>query len=387
LRIWKTIAGYVMIRVEGLSLERFLNLAAEAGITVYDVWRVSYTVLRAALGAGGYRRLKGVIPEKYAVTVEKKAGLPFAIQWLFTRKALLLGLGVLAAAILAASMFVWDVRVKGIERREAIQLEKELGSLGVYAGAYKGNIDLKRIETRLLVRHDELAWVNLKITGAVAELEVVPAVMPPELVDDTRPCSIVADKDALIESVQALNGRAAVVKGQTVRKGDVLISGLILDEGLTELRVAARGRVVGSVWYRAEAGAPTTKETRTPTGRTQVQRVMTIGADTAALDAPCSFAEYDTRVLKTDCVGGLFLPVKVVTLEHTEVTVEQTPVSKETLRATLEERAFFEAERLVPDDADVVGHETVFEEKDGVLKATVYVQTHEDIGKVVYLEE
>jgi hypothetical protein len=57
------------------------------------------------------------------------------------------------------------------------------------------------------------------------------------------------------------------------------------------------------------------------------------------------------------------------------------------LKVTLEERAFFDAQRLIPQEAQVVGHETVFEEKDGVLTATVYVQTHEDIGKVVYLEE
>ncbi len=387
MRIWKLIAGYVMIRVEGLSLERFLNIAAQAGVTVYDAQRVSYTVLRAVLSAHGYRKLKKLVPDKYSVHIEKKAGAPFGLKRIFARRALLIGLAALGVLVLVASLFVWDVRVTGIERREAIKLTEELKSLGVFIGAYKGGFDIKQIETRLMVDHDEFAWVNLKFTGVVAEIEVVPAIPAPEMVDDSRPCSIVAAKDALIESVTALNGRAAVAKGQTVRKGDTLISGLIWDEGLTRLMVAARGYVIGSVWYQAKASAPVMKETRVPTGRTQMQRVIAIGADTSAVDAPCSFDEYDTRVVDSYNLVGLFLPVKVIRLEHSEVMIRKEPESLPVLKASLEESAFFNAQGLVPQNAEVVGHETVFEEQDGVLTATVYVQTHEDIGEVVYLEE
>lgn len=376
-----------MIRVEGLSLERFLNIAAQAGVTVYDVQRVSYTVLHAALSAHGYRRLRGVVPEKYGVTLLKKAGVPFGVKRVSARKALLIGLAALGAAVFAASLFIWDVRVTGLETRDALKLARELKDLGVFAGAYKGGVETARIETRLMIDHDEFAWVNLRFRGVVAEIEVVPAEPAPELVDDSRPCSVVAAKDALIERVTALCGRAAVAEGQTVRAGDVLISGLIWDEGLTRLLVAARGEVVGSVWYQASAGAPVYEDARVPTGRTQTQRVIAIGADTAAVDAPCAFAEYDTRVTGTYYVAGLYLPVKIVTLEHSEMTLQRRPAALPKLRATLEESAFFDAERLVPGGAEVVGHETVFEVKDGVLTATVYVQTREDIGKVVYLEE
>lgn len=387
MRIWKLIAGYVMIRVEGLSLEKLLNLASLSGVMVYDVQRVSYTVLRATLSARGYQKLKSVVPEKYGITIEKKSGVPFGYKCLSARKALLIGLAVLGAAVLVASLFVWNVRVTGIEKREAMALIKELQSFGVFVGAYKGSVDIKDIETRLMVDHDELAWVNLRFQGVVAELEVVEASPAPEVVDDSRPCSIVAAKDALIESVTALNGRVAVAMGQTVRQGDVLISGLIWDEGLTRLLVAARGDVIGSVWYQAVASASVYKETRVPTGRTQTQRVIAIGADTAAVDAPCAFDVYDTCAADAYDVVGLFLPVKVITLTHNEVTVEQQPANMPMLRVTLEERAFYDAQGRIPEDAQVVGHETVFEEKDGVLTVTVYVQTREDIGKVVYLEE
>ncbi len=387
MRMWNFLTGYVMIRVEGLSLEKFLNVAFEANVPVYEARRLSYTVLSAVVSARGYRKLLRVVPEKYTVTAQKSAGLAVGVKWLTRRKALLIGLILVGLAALAASLFVWEVRVTGIDTREAMALTEELAQLGIYPGAYKGHIDLKQAETRLIIAHDEFAWVNLRLTGVVALAEVVPAEPVPEIVDDSRPRHIVAEKDALIESVTALKGRAVVEAGDTVRAGDVLISGLVWDPGLPRMLFAARGEVIGSVWYAARVSAPMYEEVRIPTGRTQLQRVISIGRDSAPVDEGCSFAEYDTDVIREYPVVGLFLPVYISVLEHREVIITRQNVPRDTLTVYLEERAYYNAQGYVPNDTVIVGHRTVFKEEDGMLTATVYLQTHEDIGTVVYLEE
>lgn len=386
MRMWNFLTGYVMIRVEGLSLERFLNIAAENNVSVFDVRRVSYTVLRAIVSPRGLRKLQHVVPEKYTITAQKSAGLTVGMRWLTGRKALLIGLVLVVLAALAASLFVWQVRVTGLEYWEARELLPELEQLGIYQGAFKGNIDTKKAETKLIIAHDEFAWVNVRLTGVVALVEVVPAEPEPEMVDDSRPCNIVAEKDAMIESVTALKGRAAVQKGDTVRAGDVLISGLIWDPGMPRMLFAARGRVIGSVWYIASEEAPVREDVRIPTGRTQTQRVISVGADTAPVDASCSFAEYDTKEIGKYPVGQ-FLPVQITVLEHSEVQVTAKDVPRDMLKVYLEERAYYDALGFVPEKADIVGHRTIFKEKEGRLTATVYLQTLENIGTVVYLED
>jgi similar to stage IV sporulation protein len=376
-----------MIRVEGLSLERFLNMAAQAGVSVYDVRRASYTVLQATVSPRGLKKLKGVMPEKYAVTVKKSAGLAVGMKRLARRRALAIGLVLVILAAVAASFFVWEVRVTGIDTREAMALTAELEAFGIYPGAFKGNIDLKRAETRLIISHDEFAWIDIKFSGVVALATVVPAELPPEMVDDSRPCNIVAKKDALIESVTALAGQAAVKPGQTVRAGDVVISGLVWKEGFPCMMFAARGKVIGRVWYRASMTAPVSEQARVPTGRTQTQRIISVGVDSAPVDPDCAFAEYDTKQVGQYPVVGLFLPAYITTLEHSEVMIRAQDVPRDLLELYLEERAYFKAQGFAPDDADIVGHRTIFKEEDGKLTATVYIETHEDIGAVVYLEE
>jgi hypothetical protein len=178
-----------------------------------------------------------------------------------------------------------------------------------------------------------------------------------------------------------------VKQGQTGRAGDVLISGLVWDAGLPRMMFAARGEVVGSVWYKARETAPVSEAARVPTGRAQTQRIISVGADSAPVDPPCAFEEYDTREVGRYPVVGLFLPVYITTLEHSEVIVRAQDVPRDMLKVYLEEKAYYEAQGFVPEGADIVGHRTIFKEEDGKLTATVYVQTREDIGAVVYLEE
>lgn len=374
-----------MIRVEGLSLEKFLNIASEQGVVIVSAKRISYTVLSAVVSAKGYKKLRSNIPDRYNISISRQAGLPYQLSRLVLRKVLFVGLAVVIAGVFAASMFVWDVRISGLDYNEAAALKEELSALGIYGGALKSGIDIKEAEKRLMIDHDEYAWVNIKLRGAVVGVEVVPAIPVPEIVDDSRPCNIVAAKDALIESVTARTGRARVKKGDTVREGDILISGLVWDPGMARMLFAARGKVIGSVWYAGAASAPLYRKTQSETGRTQTQRVIVIGADKAVVDGECSFSEYHTTVKDTRYIVGLILPVKLMVLEHNELISDFVPVDLQNLRVYLEERAFYEAAGKA--EADIASHVTVFSQNGNVLTATVYVQTYEDIGRVVYLEE
>jgi similar to stage IV sporulation protein len=377
-----------MIRVEGLSLERFLNLASQAGVKVFDVKRVSYTVLYAGVSARGYRKLIKIVPERYNLTAGKRRGFPFGAMWLLKRKALLVGLLVILLGLLAAAQFVWDVQVKGINAYEGGKIKAELAEKGIMPGVYKGNIDLKGITTQMIIAHDEIAWMNISFKGVAVVVKIVPADMPPEVYDENTPCDIVAKKDAYIEEVIPLAGRAAVKPGDTVRAGDKLIAGLVWDPGLPRMMFAAKGKVTGSIWYRGEESAPIYHVVREKTGSTQDERVVYIGGDSASLDGPCTFAEYDTEVVKEYYLGDrLFLPVRVAQLRHSEVRLKQEPAPLDILMVYIEERAYYRAQCQAPEDAKITGHNTVFKMDNDIMTATVYLRTQEDIGKVVYLEE
>ena len=91
-KAWNFFKGYVIIKVKGLTLERFLNLAATNDIYLWDIRRIDYTELEMKATIEGFRALKEIV-NKVGCRVEivEKKGLPFLLYRIKNRKALGIG--------------------------------------------------------------------------------------------------------------------------------------------------------------------------------------------------------------------------------------------------------------------------------------------------------
>lgn len=69
-------------------------------------------------------------------------------------------------------------------------------------------------------------------------------------------CHIISNKDAIIKSITTYKGISLVEKNQSVKKGDILISGdLILNEEVKN-QVCADGIIIGTTWYKINITYP-----------------------------------------------------------------------------------------------------------------------------------
>jgi similar to stage IV sporulation protein len=100
-------------------------------------------------------------------------------------------------------------------------------------------------------------------------------------VEEGTPCHIVAAKDGIIEKVLPLRGEAVVKVGDTVSKGDVLISGSVSLSGgdgeEKKLLVRAKGIVKARVWYRESVEVPLVESVKTYTGRVKKAYKIRLG--------------------------------------------------------------------------------------------------------------
>ncbi len=111
--LWNYLSGYVMISVEGLSLEKFLNLAAKGNVKLWDVRRLSYIKMTACVSRSGFRKLRACLRgvRNTRIHIAAKYGAMFRLSFLRFRKALVPGALLFVAALASAAMFVWEVRV------------------------------------------------------------------------------------------------------------------------------------------------------------------------------------------------------------------------------------------------------------------------------------
>lgn len=231
IKLWNYLKGYVIIRVEGLTLEKFLNLASNNDIYLWDVKRIDYTLLEMKVTTGGFKALKNIVNKVGCrIYLMDKIGFPFFISKLKARKMLGIGFLLFLALIFFLSSFIWSIEIIGNEKIKSEKFLNVLEKENVKSGIMKSKIDENEVKNVILKDIEGLSFANVEIRGTKLIVEVKEQDLPPDTIDKDSPCHIVAKKKGIVEKIVAKNGKRVVNEGDIVKKGQILISGLIENE-------------------------------------------------------------------------------------------------------------------------------------------------------------
>lgn len=381
-RLWQSLCGYVMINVEGLSLERFLNLALTNGIRIWDVRRDAYTRLSAKVNRKGFFQLRRLLRGMNCrLRIAEKRGVAGHLGVIKRRFVLVWGSAAAFALLLAATSFLWQVRFTGVGQLDEGKLRNAVERAGVRAGMLLRDIDLRRVEKAVTNADEHVAWAGAYIKGVQLVVEVVEGKKPPKLVDKDTPAHVVSMKSAVVLRVTALEGVAKVKAGDSVREGDVLISGEFERVDGPPRLVHARGEVVGRVWYGGRAVIAPMRNVKKRTGRRHVVEYLFLSDWRLPMLGGEDFALYETREIERYQMQGLYLPLYWVKEEHYELKETQEILDAEEMLITGKTLAFNEAIGKADQRAEIVGRtERVSKEKDGRLVVELFLEAEEPIG-------
>ncbi|MGI6704452.1 MAG: sporulation protein YqfD [Clostridia bacterium] len=385
IRIWNYLKGYVIIKVEGINLERFINLAITNNIIFWDIERVNYTTLKGKVGLKGYKHLRSIRKRiNCRVSILERKGCPFLLHRIFKRKALVAG-GISAILIMYfLTSFVWVVEVQGNERMPSERIIRELESFGLKPGAFKPYIDTREVETKLLIEMDQLVWVGINILGTRAVVDIVERTEPPPLIDKNAPCNIVAKKDGIINDIYVYQGQAAVKVSDTVKVGQLLISGIVEQPGKPTRVVHAMGRVEARTWYQLTEEQQLRLVKRERTGRMERGVFLRVGERTLSLNRKaCEFENFDTETETSRLIEwrNITLPVELVIEKYYEVIVEEEILPVEVAVERAVEKTAQRLTGMLPREVEISDRKAKYiETETDTIRVDVIFETLEDIG-------
>jgi similar to stage IV sporulation protein len=385
-RLWNYLRGYVIIIVEGYFLEKFINICARRKIPMWDVRMQSKRLVTMRMTIKGFRLVRPAARKSGCrVRLLKKTGMPFVFNRYRRRKAFFAGAVLFILLINLLASFIWSIEIVGNNELETSFIEGMLESNGIRTGALKYGINTDRAVERMMLEIDKLSWISIYIRGTKVKVELRERRDIPEIVPRHVPCDIVAQKDGIIKQVIAKEGIEAVGEGDTVKKGQVLISGSIPLKGPeNENRlVHAMGIVNARTWYEEESPVVTDKTVRLKTGR--VIRDSALILFSWKLDLfhrKNSFKYYTAEETGKKLTIGenLVFPLELVTISYYEEKIIGAHISEEDARRNAADEAYRKALDHVPEGAEVVDRKLQFIDKDGVPTARVILECIEDIG-------
>ena len=101
-----------------------------------------------------------------------------------------------------------------------------------------------------------LSWVGINIKGCVMTVIVRERREPPPILEHDEPCDIIARKTGVVVSIDDFSGQGLVEVGDTVLKGQKLISGELTNLGGRRRYVRSFGSVKAITWYELSAVMP-----------------------------------------------------------------------------------------------------------------------------------
>lgn len=372
--------GRVSLRVEGVNLARFVNMAARGGVSLEHLEKHTPHSMSATVSVRDFFRLRPIARSAHcSMRITGKQGFPFVRTKLRRRPVLLVGMLAAAVLIWQLSLHVWMVSIEGCERVDPALVSEILDAYGMTPGARASALDLRAAENDILNTIPDIAWVGLRITGVRLVATVNETTPEPPVIDRGASYDILADRDAVIESITVLDGTARVKPGDKVYKGDVLIEGVAVRTGGLQ-RMHALGEVVGRTTVSASAEAALYTTVRTPSGATAWARMVETPFGVFPPQPPVPFAHYDT-VIYTYGVADMFIPVRLHYAYYYEVTVSRRARDMAEAEREASRKGYDAAFKLVPDNASIIDKTVNFVHiKEGVLTAECVLELLENIG-------
>lgn len=299
------------MEVRGSQPERFVNLAVDAGMDLWDVTLRSGRV-RVRMLAPDFLRVRSLARRaRCRLRILGREGAPFAWRRLRRRRGILAGAVLCALALLWGVAHVWAVDVEGTRLVDPHAVRWALARLGLRPGVWRLSVEPDRIERELPRLVPEVGWVSVRVDGTRAVVQVIERTTVRTPAPRGR-VDIVAARSCVVDSVVVFRGMRRVQPGDVVRPGQVLIEGYLYSFSAPPQRplfgdapwppvpdkpvgpAEADGQVFGRCFDEEYVEVPLHEEREEPTGRRAGRAVLRLGGREILLKGAGSppFARY-----------------------------------------------------------------------------------------------
>ncbi|MBE6547312.1 MAG: hypothetical protein E7667_00340 [Ruminococcaceae bacterium] len=306
--------------------------------------------------------------ENIRIDVRIRGGLPVWLYGKRKRYGLIVGLFCAVALVIMARLFIWRIDVVGNQSMTSAQVLECLKSHGLFAGSYIPKLDTDKMQNRILIDSDEIAWISININGNTACVEIKERDMAQQEQQSSAPANLVASKAGRIAWVQIMQGNIVVREGDIVQQGELLVSGLF-DSKLDGFRVTrAQGKIYAETSEEFYIKIPYDYEAKVYTGEQYCDKYLNFFDFSVKIskNSRNNYTFYDkiSTVDSYSFFDGEILPISKTTDKYLEYEILRATRTKE----EAEELAYFELSQKIRE----LPSDTI------LIRKVIIPQIHED---------
>ena len=375
--LYRFIIGFLEVEFSGDVAEIILNICAKNGISLWNSKRRGKKI-RCHITVRDFKALPSVSKKSgIRVHILKKYGLPFIINRYKKRFGIPVGAAMFFCFLQIMSCFVWTVEVSGNKKVGENEILAVCEKIGIKEGVPKSKINPQIAKQELLLALDSLAWASVNIEGCRVSVNVTETRDKGE--DNSIPTNLKATADGIITKIDVTSGNCVVKAGDTVAKGELLVSGVIERADSTRF-VHSSGSITARTERVIEVSAYYKRTVSEKTGQVKRRSALSFFGIKLPFYLGRVNGSYENRLeIKEVSLFDKKLPIRLYT-KYFEMTDEKdVTVTKDGLIKELEALIKEAANREKITDFEVKNRE--FDEIKGGISLKAVISAEENIAE------
>ena len=333
--VYRFLRGYLRVVFKGDSPQRILSLSAKNQITLWDTG-LARNGLETYIYIKDFYKLPQIIRKSgLRAHILAKKGLPIILGKNRFRLGFFGGIIMFFAFLQIMSGYIWVIDVTGNKSVPTEDIINACETIGIRQGVKANKIDSKVQRERLLLKVNGLAWASLNVEGSRLTVNVSEI---KNMQNEKMPSNLKAALDGIVKHIDVTSGDCVVKVGDTVKRGDVLVSG-VKETSDGTVFIHSSGSIIAETlrYYKAEESFE--QSLKIPDGRVKTKYVLELFNIKIPLYLGCETDEYtSSRSSVTARLFGKSLPIKIYGKRFEFYRTGKIIYSPEELEAKLEKQ-------------------------------------------------
>lgn len=371
----------INIKVHGRNIDRFIKKLYKSKIEILNlniIDRNTVIIKVNLIDHDKVLKLKSI----YEVDDIGYNGLIKFKKYLYRNRFLFFSLIIGYFIILFLSNIIFEVQIVHSNKEIRNLINKELINYDIKKYSFKKNYKkLSSITTKILKDNkDTIEWMSIENVGTKVIVKVEERKLNSDVITYPKQ-NIIATRSGIIRKVEAKNGVIIRNVNDYVTKGDVVISGEIMDTYGEKLMdtVSAIGKVYAEVWYTVDLEYPLIYKKEEKTGKVKNVYELQIFSKKFSL---FDFNKYENSVDKEKVIfKNSILPIKLLKTKKEEVNISDDVLLLEEGLIEAEKAAREKILEKLDNDEYIIDEKKLsFYQKDSKIVAEIFFSVYENIG-------
>lgn len=265
------------------------------------------------------------IKKYYNFKIIRYYGIKNIIKKIIEEKKSLLYLSIIIIFIISITNVIIDIDILTNNKEIYNIIDNELYRLNIKKFTFKKNdSQLLEIKNKILKNQsNKIEWLNIEKVGMKYIINVEPK-KNYDKQEKNEYCHIISNKDATITRIITSQGTELKEINDSIKKGEIIISGDIIYNDEIKQQVCANGEVYGKTWYTINLSIPKKKIINKKLNQKRYNIILKYNNKSYQLFNP-RLKNYTSSKKKIISIFGLdiYLQTDVETKETTKIYTEK----------------------------------------------------------------